>query len=244
MKWKKLRLVGSLIILLGACETVSPQNDSAANADAGEAMASFGAEDAGQWPPAGCPDANAVRAFVKGPANQGHLAYFGLYSDGNAFWMGYDHGNQVLKPKTSYRVPIGKQPFVMRWNISDKPPGGQTVNKNYRFDHDSALHGDYAVTAFAINQCITDQFGGYGSCDQPIFGEAAWREDAEFCPPVILPEDGDSIYLWDRNPPRTIPQVYEYSLALILKGQGPNDPKAGIRIIVDPKVQNGGVGTR
>ena len=73
-----------------------------------------------------------------------------------------------------------------------------------------------------------------------MFGKQAWLDDGEYCPPIVLAEDPDSIYLWNQNSPRELPLVYDYSLALILKGKSPNDPKAGLRLIIDPQVRSSG----
>ena len=194
-----------------------------------------------QWPAAGCPDAATLRAFVNDKANARKMAYFGFYSDGNRIWLGTDHGKNVFNPKTPFDIPKDVQPFVIRWNISDTPAGGQPINANYALDYDAKRDGPYAVSAFAINKCFTDNLGNYGTCDQPVFGKQAWLDDGEYCPPIILAEDPDSIYLWNQNAPRGLPLVYDYSLALILKGKSPNDPKAGLRLIIDPQVRNGGV---
>jgi hypothetical protein len=197
-----------------------------------------------QWPPAGCPDAATLRAFVNDKANARKMAYFGFYSTGNRIWLGTDHGKNVFNPNTPFDIPKDAQPFVIRWNISDTPAGGQPINANYALDYDAKRDGPYAVSAFAINQCFTDNLGNYGSCDQPVFGQAAWKDDGEYCPPIILSEDPNSIYLWSPNAPRGLPQVYDYSVALVLKGKGPNDPMAGLRLIIDPQVRNGGAGNR
>ena len=193
-----------------------------------------------QWPVAGCPDAATLRAFVNDKANARKMAYFGFYSDGNRIWLGTDHGKNVFNPKTPFDIPKGVQPYVMRWNISDTPAGGQPINANYALDYDAGRDGPYAVNAFAINKCFTDNLGNYGTCDQPVFGKQAWLDDGEYCPPIVLAEDPDSIYLWNQNSPRELPLVYDYSLALILKGKSPNDPKAGLRLIIDPQVRSSG----
>ena len=123
-----------------------------------------------QWPAAGCPDAATLRAFVNNKANAKKMAYFGFYSDGNRIWLGTDHGKNVFNPKTPFDIPKDVQPFVIRWNISDTPAGGQPINANYALDYDAKRDGPYAVSAFAINQCFTDNLGNYGTCDQPVFG--------------------------------------------------------------------------
>lgn len=237
-KFQNLTIAASATALLAGCMTAAGADGAAVNEATSDSVVA--AADAPSWPPSGCPDEAALRSFVNNPGYQDNMVYFGLYSDGNVFWIGSEHGTRVFSPNIPFVIPNGRQPYVMRWNIGDTPPGGQPVNANYKLEYDASLHGAYAVSAFAINKCETDELGNYGSCDQPLFGEPAWQEDAEFCPPIILSEDPNSVYLWDRNEPRAMPQVYEYSLSLILKAQRPNDPKAGIRIIVDPKVQNGG----
>ena len=237
-KIKSMLIASAGFAILGGCQTTGSYSDkSSASAIGADAIAANVGE---SWPSAHCPDAAALRAWIAERSNQTKMAYFGLYADGHSFWLGTNHGKNIFRPADAYAIPPGKQPFVMRWNIADAPPGGSNIWSDYVFDHDPARDGEFGVRAFAVNQCETDNDGNYGSCDQPEFGQTAWEEDSEFCPPIILPEDTSSIYLWDNNDLKDLPQVYEYSIALILKSKGPNDKKAGMRIIVDPKVKNGG----
>ncbi len=206
----------------------------------------------GQWPPTGCLDAQGIRDFrATHPGNEMDM---GVYSgddtatgNGNIFWLGFDHGNNVLPPNTPTSVPQTPQGegYLLRWNISDTVIIGdsranQQISSHYSWDYDQTRDGDYAVNAIAINKCNPD--GADFTCQQALFGESAWKGDHaegdfELCPPVILPEDSSSIYVYDLNDNNVIEQ-YEYSLALILTAGG---QKSGLRVIIDPKVTNGGV---
>jgi len=207
------------------------------------------------WPPAGCLDADGVRAFRDNNPNS--MAYLGLYSggetptnNGNIFWLGSAHGSKVQPPNTPTRVPQTPQGkgFLLRWNTSDtvmigSSKASQHISSHYAWDYDKARDGDYAVNAMAINKC--KPAGDGFTCEQALFGESAWKGDHadgdfELCPPVILPEDPTSIYVYDLND-NSVTEEYEYSLALILKAGG---LKSGLRLIIDPKVTNGGAGQR
>ena len=225
-----LILAGAVAAVLGGATaaTADTEPESTAVSEAAEPS----------WPPVGCPDPATLKTWLKTSANRKNMVYIGFYTDGYSFWVGTDHGRNIFPPDVPFQVPADKQPYVMRWNISGSPPGGKSISSYYRLDNDPQRDGDYAVSTLAINVCETDNRGDYGDCDQPIFGEDAWRDDADFCPPIIISEDPDSVYLWDPNQPRGLPQVYDYSLSLILKSKGPNDKKGGIRLIIDPKVRN------
>lgn len=208
------------------------------------------------WPPTGCPDAAAVRAFIANPGNQQFSSYLGLYSgddnpvsNGNIVWLGYAHGASIQPPNVATIVPktASGQGWMLRWNISDRVAIGgnsakQAFSSHYAWDYDASRDGDYAVAALAINKC-TQHGNNPPSCEQPLFGKDAWQADErghdfDICPPVILSEDPTSLYAFDRN---TTQATYDYSLAFILRS---GDTKTGLRIIVDPKVENGGVQTR
>ena len=239
IKLNTIFLSGTAALAATGCQTTGAYDEKTSTD--GEATEMVLAQSDG-WPREGCPSASDLRTWLANPGNQSNMAYFGFYSDGRVFWLGSEHGANVYPPNKAFQVPRNKQPYVMRWNIDDSPPGGTHIGQNYAYDHDATRDGEYAVSALAINQCETDQDGNWGSCDQPQFGQTAWEEDGEFCPPIILSEDPSSIYLWDKNENTGLPQVYDYSVALILKSSGPNDKKAGMRIILDPRVKNGGGG--
>lgn len=262
-RMKTRLLVSAASMAFCGCATVgaSDSEPAKATAQAAPMVIVEAMESNGSWPPAGCPTADELRAWRANPANSGFEADLGLYSgddaatnDGNIFWLGFGHGTNVQPPNTPTSVPVTAQGqgFVLRWNISDTVIVGnkrasQTVSSHYAWDYDAARDGNYAVNAIAINKCTAEGAppNQTFACEQPLFGKAAWQADEaggnfELCPPIILSEDANSVYVYDRNDNNVV-EVYDYSLALILNAGG---QKAGIRVIIDPKVENGGVGNR
>lgn len=241
----------TMIFLIGcsdAGESTTLASDAASSAIPNSASVNLAAEFASEWPPAGCLDAKGLRAY-RSPPNPGKETDIGLYSgdetatsNGNIFWLGFDHGNNVLPPNIPYKVPDTPQGqgYLLRWNISDTVVGAnQHISNHYKWDYDKKRDGEYAVNAVAINKCKPD--GDSFVCQQALFGQAAWEGDQaegdfELCPPIILPEDPGSVYVYDLNN-NNVEEQYEYSLALILTAGG---QKSGLRLIIDPKVTNGG----
>lgn len=248
--------------LLSACVTTEAQEN---NETAVQTMGVFAAEESldTAWPPAGCPDGAALVEWMNNPANANYKQYYGVYSggtnptsDGNVFWIGSNHGQNIIPPNQAISIPPTPQgqAYMIRWNISDEVQGGgrqagSAVSNNYAWDTEASGDWWYAYDALAINTCETvadPQPGGpnVGNCQQPIFGEAAWKDDIqngsidEFCPPMMFASDLDSVYLFDQNNDAEI-EVYEYSLRI--KSNVPG-PRGGMPIIIDPKISNGGVG--
>ena len=261
----RILIASGACALLGACASMDTMESDVKTGEAEESVAmdnemaeEMVATDAFDqaWPPAGCPDEAALKTWLADPVNKGYAGYVGVYSgdenpaaNGNLFWLGFNHGQSVLSPNVPVVVKASPQGqgFVLRWNISDTYPGAnQTVGSHYRWDYDKARDGAWAVNAIALNICETDQFGNAGSCQQPMFGTEAWKNDIkkdglkEFCPPIIMSDDPSSIYVYDKNNNSEI-EVYEYSLGLVMTAGGPK--KTDLRIVIDPRVTNGGVGT-
>ena len=265
---KHTLLFSASAILLGACQATYSQNEDGTTASDAMVVESFAVEGGGQWPPAGCKTPTELQQFITANPNYSPSYDLGLYSsdinpleNGNMFYLGYDHGETVQPPNSPVNVAPNQQGVgvILRWNNSDiyKEPGGsrtatQSVAQHYYWDYDinalaASTDGVYAYNALAVNLCTNNGQSGV-TCQQPLFGEAAWQADSrtpgfELCPPIILKSDPTSIYVWDKNDNDSI-QTYEYSLAMILNVGEQNQVKSGLRIIIDPKVQNGGVGTR
>lgn len=250
---------GAITFLFGgayADRTQASGSDASSSAMEEAASVNLAAESELPWPPAGCLDAQGIRDFRS--QNPGKEADIGLYSgddtatsNGNIFWIGFNHGAKVQQPNNPTRVPQTPpgQGFLLRWNISDTVVIGdshanQHISNHYKWDYNPTRDGDYAVNAIAINKCKPVGDGDF-VCEQALFGKTAWENDYagggfELCPPVMLPGEPNSVYVYDLNDNNVVEQ-YEYSLALILTAGG---DKSGLRVIIDPKITNGGVGQR
>lgn len=266
MQYMRKSIPGCAVVLLvGGCGLHDPAAGPGAAAQPAapwvalvSPLAAAMADDA-KWPPAGCPDADGIRAYLNDPAMQDRMAFMGIYSgddtvtdSGNRFWLGTAHGVNVQSPNAPLQIPqatAAGQGWLLRWNTNDKvivdgKQASETVSAHYVWDYSAARDGAYAVNALAINRC-TGKGNGL-SCEQPLFGKAAWQADAsasdpiEICPPVILPEDPSSLYAYDLNQNPQM-ETYEYSLALVLTTR---DSMNGLRLIIDPRVQNGGLENR
>lgn len=267
MKNLKLAIMtGGAAALLAGCAATGANDQESAVATNAIVEAAVEEGNPGQWPPAGCKTPSELQAFIAANPTYANSYYLGVYSgginpldNGNIFWLGTQHGANVQPPETALPIAPTERGVgvLLRWNIYDtymdpvsRQQAPESVARHYLWDYDQSLmnnaDGVYAYDALAINLCTTDQNGT--TCQQPLFGEKAWQDDAntagfELCPPIILKSDTSSVYVWDRNDNDDI-QTYEYSLAVKLNIGGANASKSGLRVVLDPKVRNGGVGTR